>query len=162
MTCDFQILEVFCEQNLITTSGLPDTTTWSDKIPNYTVSHSLLLIFWDEKIIQFSYCEQDSVKRVFKHEIANYVLNTHRSHNVKTAIFHFFTFFALQKSLLFHPKPWFSKMHHICCLFVVLVFAQSVCTKILFYSFQLVALQLLLFAEKSWKQKANMIRVNGY
>ncbi len=25
----------------------------------------------------------------------------------------FFTFFALLKSLLFHPKPWFPKTHHI-------------------------------------------------
>ncbi len=25
----------------------------------------------------------------------------------------FFTFFPLLKSLLFHPKPWFPKMHHI-------------------------------------------------
>ncbi len=27
--------------------------------------------------------------------------------------FTFFTFFALLKSLLFHPKPWFPKTHHI-------------------------------------------------
>ncbi len=32
----------------------------------------------------------------------------------KNELFHFFfTFFALLKSLLFHPKPWFPKTNHI-------------------------------------------------
>ncbi len=33
----------------------------------------------------------------------------------KMSFFTFFTFFTLLKRLLFHPKPWLPKMHHIYC-----------------------------------------------
>ncbi len=62
--------------------------------------------------MQFHYFKQDSTNRflTWKGE----VVTAPKNHNVKSAIFYFFhTFFSLLKSLLFYPKPWFPKMHHI-------------------------------------------------
>ncbi len=56
-TCGFQILEVFCKQNLITSRDLPYKTTW--------VCYSFLAL---KKLYNFAYWEQDSAKWVFKHE----------------------------------------------------------------------------------------------
>ncbi len=70
MICCFQILEVLCKQNLITSGGLSHRTAWCDTIPTYTLSHGLLVVSCIEKTIQFYYCEQDFMKQVFECEKA--------------------------------------------------------------------------------------------
>ncbi len=99
MTSGFQVLEVFCKQNLITGWGLPRRKTWSDRITTYTLSHSLLLFFASKKTIQFCYCQQDSAKWGFEHERVN--VTACRSHSVKTAIFHIISHFSLNWKVYF-------------------------------------------------------------
>ncbi len=58
-----------------------------------------------------NHCEQDSGKWLFECETD--VISNCRNRNIKTAMFHFFTYFTLPKSLLFHFKPWISKIHEV-------------------------------------------------
>ncbi len=85
---------------MITSHGLLHTTTWNNRIPTYTLSHGLPLISCFRKIIQFHYCEQDSMKRVLNMKKSD-VVTTRRCHNVKTAIFHFIPHFSLDWNVYF-------------------------------------------------------------
>ncbi len=111
MTCSFEILEVFCWQNLIASHGSLHRTTWSIKYPLYTLSHGLLFISCIEKIYNFSIAS-----KILQTGFWNWkrdVVTTCRSHDAKLPFSSFFHNFHSTESLLFHSKPWFSKTNYI-------------------------------------------------
>ncbi len=78
MTGCFQILKVFCKQNLITSHSLPHRTTWSNRIPTHILSLGLLLISCVEKPISCvqTTCKTATNEKITLHE--NYI-HTFRS-----------------------------------------------------------------------------------
>ncbi len=100
MTCGFQIPEVFCKQNLITSwCDLSYRTTWSDRLPTYTRSHNLLLISCVKETTQLSLFRAWYQKTGFW-MWKSIAVTTCRSHYIKTD-FPLFSHFSLYWKVYF-------------------------------------------------------------
>ncbi len=73
----------------------------------------------------------------------------------------FFTFFALQKSLLFHLKPWFPKTHHIYFYFGFPIFGSNLVFPLAFFRISISFSHTFAdTAPKNWRPKNTTIWTN--